>query len=118
MFVIFKKTYMVKELLENDHEWRICLKEAIAIQSGVACCWFLVVILLTDEIAELHVLWDQFKAGLCDDVKHKLYHMNHYQADQKIPENDIYDYSLWNLNRILVGMGRSLVKFLPIPLQQ
>jgi len=78
----------------------------------------LVVILLTDEIAELHVLWDQFKAGLCDDVKHKLYHMNHYQADQKIPENDIYDYSLWNLNRILVGMGRSLVKFLPIPLQQ
>jgi len=37
--------------------------------------------LLTDEVAEPHVLWDQFKAGLCDDVKHKLHHMNHYQAD-------------------------------------
>jgi len=38
----------------------------------------LVVILLTNEVAKPHLLWDQFKAGLCDDVKHKLYHMNHY----------------------------------------
>ena len=28
-----------------------------------------------------HLFWDQFKAGLCDDVKHKLHHINHYQAD-------------------------------------
>ena len=40
--------------------------------------------------------------------------MNHYQADQKIPEDDIYDYGLWNLNRILVGMGRSLAEFPPM----
>jgi len=32
--------------------------------------------------------------------------MNHYQANQEIPENDIYDYGLWDLNRILVGMGK------------
>ena len=40
--------------------------------------------------------------------------MSHYQADQKIPEDDIYDYGLWNLNRILVGMGRSLAEFPPM----
>ena len=57
-------------------------------------------------------------AGLCDNVKHKLYYMNHYQADQKIPKNDIYDYGLWNLNRILVEMGRSLADFPPMPLPQ
>jgi len=50
----------------------------------MVCCWLLVVILLTDEMAEPYLLWDQFKAGLCDDVKHKLYHINHYQADQEI----------------------------------
>jgi len=72
---------MARGLLEDDHEWRICLKEAIAIQPRMACRRLLAVILLTDEVAELHVLWDQFKAGLCDDVKHKLHHMNHYQAD-------------------------------------
>ena len=44
--------------------------------------------------------------------------MNHYQADQEIPENDIYDYGLWDLNRILVGMGRSLADFSPMPLPQ
>ena len=44
--------------------------------------------------------------------------MNYYQADQKIPENDIYDYGIWDLNRILVGMVRSLADFPPMPLLQ
>jgi len=44
--------------------------------------------------------------------------MNHYQADQEIPEDDIYDYDLWDLNRILVEMERSLIEFLPILLSQ
>jgi len=44
--------------------------------------------------------------------------MNHYQADQEIPEDDIYDYDLWDLNRILVEMERSLIEFLPILLPQ
>ena len=80
MFATFKEACMARGLLEDNHEWRICLEEAIAIQPGMACHWLLVVILLTDEVAEPHLLWDQFKAGLCDDVKHKLHHMNHYQA--------------------------------------
>jgi len=116
VFATFKKACMARGLLEDDHEWRICLEETIAIQPGIACCWLLVVILLTDEVAKPHLLWDQFKAGLCDDVKHKLY-MNHYQADQEIPD-DIYNYGLWDLNRILVGIGRSLADFPPMPLPQ
>jgi len=94
------------------------LGEAIAIQPGMACYWLLAVILLTDEVAEPHLLWHQFKTRLCDDVKHKLHHMNYYQTDQEIPENDIYDYGLWDLNRISVGMGRSLADFPPMPLPQ
>jgi len=78
----------------------------------------LAVILLTDEVAEPYLLWDQFKAGLCDDIKHKLHHMNHYQANQEIPEDDVYDYGLWDLNRILVGMGRSFADFSLMPLLQ
>jgi len=35
--------------------------------------------------------------------------MSHYQADQKIPEDDVYDYGLWDLNRMLVEMGRRAV---------
>jgi len=44
--------------------------------------------------------------------------MSYYQADQEIPENDVYDYSLWDLNRMLVGMERSLAEFPPMPLPQ
>ena len=109
---------MARELLEDDHEQRICLEKAIAIQPGVVCYQLLVVILLTDKVAEPHVLQDQFKARLCNDVKYKLCYMSYYQADQEILENDIYDYSLWDLNRILVGMGRSLAEFPPMSLPQ
>jgi len=42
--------------------------------------------------------------------------MNYYQADQEIPEDNVYNYGLWNLNRMLVGMKRSLAEFLSIPL--
>ena len=85
---------MVRGLLEDDHEWRICLEEAIAMQPGVACHWLLAVILLINEVAEPHVLWDQFKARLCGNVKHKLHHMSYYQADQEILEDNVYDYGL------------------------
>ena len=44
--------------------------------------------------------------------------MNHYQANQEIPEDDIYDYGLWDLNRILVGIRKSLADFLLMPLLQ
>jgi len=44
--------------------------------------------------------------------------MNHYQADQEIPENNVYDYSLWDLNKMLVEIKRSLAEFLPMSLLQ
>ena len=54
----------------------------------------------------------------CVMMSSKLCYMSYYQADQEILENDIYDYSLWDLNRILVGMGRSLAEFPPMSLPQ
>jgi len=47
---------MARGLLEDDHEWRICLEEAIAMQPGIACRQLLVVILLIDEVAESYLL--------------------------------------------------------------
>jgi len=44
--------------------------------------------------------------------------MTHYQAHQEIPEEDVYDYGLWDLNRILVKMERSLADFPPMSLPQ
>jgi len=58
VFDTFKEACMARGLLEDNHEWRICLEEAIAIQSGIACHWLLAVVLLTNKVAEPHVLWD------------------------------------------------------------
>jgi len=67
------------------------LEKAIAMQFGMACHQLLAVILLTNKVAESHLLWDQFKAKLCGYVKYKQCHMSHYQADQ---EDNVYDYDL------------------------
>jgi len=45
-----------KEITGDNHEWRICLEEVIAMQPRIAYCQLLAVILLTDEVAEPHVL--------------------------------------------------------------
>ena len=55
-FATFKEACMARGLLEDDHKWRICLEEAIAMQPGMTCRQLLVVILLTDEVAEPHLL--------------------------------------------------------------
>jgi len=34
--------------------------------------------LLTNEVTEPYFLWDQFKAKLYDNVKHKLHYINYY----------------------------------------
>ena len=95
------------------------MEEATAIKSRVVYCWLLtVILLLTNKVAEPYVLWDQFKTELYNDVKYKLCYMSHYQADQEIPEDDVYDYSFWDLNRILVEIGRSLAEFPSISLLQ
>ena len=52
MFATFKEVCIARGLLEDDHEWRICLEEAVAIQPGMVCRRLLAVILLTDEVTE------------------------------------------------------------------
>ena len=56
VFDTFKEACMTRGLLEDDHDWQICLEEAIAMQSGMVCCRLLAVILLTDKVAEPHLL--------------------------------------------------------------
>jgi len=49
---------MARGLMEDDHEWRICLEKAIAMQPRIAYHQLLAVILLTDEVTKPHLLWD------------------------------------------------------------
>jgi len=56
VFDTFKEACMTRGLLEDDHDWQICLEEAIAMQSGMVCCRLLAVILLTDKVTEPHLL--------------------------------------------------------------
>ena len=56
VFATFKEACMARGLLEDNHKWIICLEEAIAMQPRMACHQLLAVILLTDKVAEPHLL--------------------------------------------------------------
>jgi len=63
-------------------------------QPRIAYYKLFAIILVTGEVAKPHILWNQLKTRLYNNVKHKLCHMNHYQIDQDIPEDNICDYGL------------------------
>ena len=47
VFATFKETCIARGLLEDDHEWRICLEEAISMQPGMAYHQLLTVVRAT-----------------------------------------------------------------------
>jgi len=81
VFATFKEACMARGLLEDDHEWRICLKEAIAMQPGMVYCWLLVVV--TNFIwPYLHQFFDD-SHGLNGYGKHLKRPFNRYQSRLK-----------------------------------
>ena len=112
----FREACIARGLLENDHEWELCLSEAAAMQTGHQLRQLFATILrencpLQDPVA----LWDRFKADICDDLRNKLIqHMN-------IPEpteDQIYDYGLHLIDVVLSSSGKSLEDFAPMPRPQ
>lgn len=104
----FKAACVARGLLENDGEWKLCLEEASLIQTGAQLRQLFVTILKDCHPATPRVLWDQFKAQICDDLKHKLqriFNLNHPS------ENQIFDYGLYLIENILQATNNTLQQF-------
>lgn len=110
----FQEACLARGLLEDDSEWRQCLEEAAQMQTGSHLRQLFSTLLLFCDPSSPGTLWNEFKHYICDDLQHRLQVMGreHPSAD------DIYDYGLFLLNKILEESGRALADFPTMPWPQ
>ena len=110
----FRDACLARGLLENDGEWMECLQDASAMKSGKQLRMLFVVILRDCNPSDPAILWQHFQDHICDDLKHALHRLNRPDATQE----EVHDYGLYLIDRLLDRSGRSLRDFPPMPLPQ
>ena len=113
LYPSFHAACLARGLLENDDEWRQCLLEASLTHVGESLRRLFSLILRHCHPSQPHVLWDQFKDHLCDDLAHRL--QQRRCCEGPIPIEDIYDYGLFLINDDLSQHGTSLSSFPSMP---
>jgi chromosomal replication initiation ATPase DnaA len=86
-------------------------------QTGSALRTLFAVILMSCFPSEPDELWNRFKHQICDDLRHVLETVLHFQ-NRNFTDDDVYDYGLYLLNKILIKSGKFLKNFPPMPLHQ
>jgi hypothetical protein len=102
-------------LLENDNEWNQCLEEAGDMQTGPQLRNLFGVILLFCAPSDPAALWNRFRDRICDDLANTLRRKQHIQNPT---EEEIYDYGLYLLDKILMRSGKCLNDFVGMPTPQ
>lgn len=109
----FQEACLARELLDNDREWWNCLEEVSIMQIGSRLWGLFATILLFCNPLEPKKLWEEFWPFICDDLLCKLCCMGFLNLSL----NDIYNYSLYLINKILKESGKSLKDFaMPQPI--
>ena len=103
----FQDTCRAHGLLEDDGEWRICLREASEMQTGGSLRQLFASMLLFCQISSPETLWVEFQDNICDDLSIRVLN----------PTPDrIHDYGLFLLNGVLAESGYTLEHFPKMPL--
>jgi hypothetical protein len=90
----------------------MCLTDAAEIQTGSQLRHLFATILLFCAPAQPHLLWQNFRLKICDDLQHKL----HQLGRTIVSEADICDFGLYLLDNILQDSGHALSDFPSMPL--
>ena len=106
----FKATCVAHGLLEDDGEWKKWVEEAGDMQTGQQLCSLFVTILLHCHPSLPHVLWNQFRVKICDELNHRLTAQGHLDPT----EEDTFDYGL-NLIHVLMQSGKTLKHYHDMP---
>ena len=112
LYDTFREACIARGLLEDDGEWWACLQEAAEMQTGTRLRHLFVTILLFCNPSQPDQLWTQFCTEICDDLAHQLRTMGHNNPT----DDDIHDYGLFLINKLLKESGYTLADFHPMPL--
>jgi primosomal protein N' len=100
-------------LLANNNEWQQCLHEASLthISEHLHCLFSL--ILQHYEPSQPNILWRDFSDALCDNLCRQLQCVQNTTEDN--PQQEIYDFSLFLIDKDLCLHGFSLSSFPSMP---
>jgi len=105
----FREACLARGLLEDDGEWRQCLLEASVMQTGERLRDLFATLLLFCSPAKPELLWNEFREYICDDLRYRL-----RRSGLQDPQNDeIFDYGLWLIERLLMKTQRKQLKDYP-----
>ena len=107
----FHAACVARGLLKDDGEWRLCLQEACEMQTGMRVQHLFATFLLFGPPAQPKLLWNDFRPLICDDLEHHLSAMR--MGDPS--EEDVYDYGLFLLDKILGESSHLLANFPSMP---
>ena len=105
----FQDACKARGLLEDDGEWRLCLKDASEMQPGSQLRQLFSSMLLFCELSSPENLWLEFREQICDDL--------HIRIPNPTTDR-VYDYGLFLINRMLSDSGYSLQNFPHMPTPQ
>lgn len=105
----FREACLARGLLEDDGEWRQCLLEASAMQTGEQLRNLFVTLLLFCSPAKPERLWNEFREHICDDLGYRL----RCGGRQDPQEDEIFDYGLWLIEQRLMKTQRKQLKDFP-----
>jgi hypothetical protein len=115
VYPTFRAACLARGLLQDDGEWCRCLQEAADMQTGTRLRHLFAMLLLFCNPSEPEVLWNDFRVHICDDLRHRL--MTSVGREHPT-EEDIYDFGLFLLDKILQQSRRTLEEFPPMPTPQ
>ena len=110
----YKEACHALGLLENDNEWTQCLTEAGEMQTGTSLQSLFAIILLSCHPTSPEILWHQFKHKICDDLRRHLGRVPRY-LNRVFTNEQVYDYGLHLIDKILLESGKRLTDFPPMP---
>ena len=108
----FKEACFALGLLEDDHEWKECLREAGQMQTGYALRTLFATIIFHCNPTSPGLLWNQFKHHICDDL---LFKLRHLYPNRDFSQDEAYDYGLHLIDHVLRNWGRELSAFPGMP---
>ena len=68
LYPTYKAACLALGLLEDDREWDRCLSEAATIQTGHQLCHLFAMILEHCIPMQPVILWEKYRASICDDL--------------------------------------------------
>src|SRR6201996_7208468 len=111
----FHAACLARGLLEDDNEWRLCLQEAAHMASGHQLRDLFVTILRDCSPSDPLALWLEFRVNMCDDLRHALHSKNIVRDPT---EDQVFDYGLYLIDKILQSSNKSLKDWPSMPLPQ